>query len=183
MYTVENSNGQLKLSYSNLIEVYQFPTFKSVSYAFDTVRSNYYVSINFIANDKNNSLRLYLVDITNQPTWTDDAAGAKNAVGDISSWIFSSIIPSGSGVSIKSNLLRVSSTTGTIVDEVRSISFANVGTANATVSADGNVTNTTLKPGETISFDAGDINNFFAANNFFYNATTAGAELLIAYTY
>jgi hypothetical protein len=183
MYTVENSNGQLKLSYSNLIEFYQFPTFKSVSFAFDTVRGNYYVSINFISNDKNNSLRLYLVDISNQGTWTDNVTGANNAVGAISSWISSSIIPSGAGASIKSNLLRVSSTTGTIIDKVRSISFANVGTANATVSADAGVTFITLKAGESISFDAGGINNFFAASNFRHNTTTAGAELLIVYTY
>jgi hypothetical protein len=183
MYTVENSNGQLRLSYANLMEFYQFPTFKSISYAFDTVRGNYYVSINFIANDKNNSLRLYLVDITNQPTWTDNGAGAKNAVGAISAWISSSIIPSGAGAIVKSNLLRVSSTTGTIIDKVRSISFANVGTANATVSADSGVTFVTLKPGETISYDASGLNNYFDASTFQYNTTTAGAELLIIYTY
>lgn len=183
MYTVENSNGQLKLSYANLVEFYQFPTFKSISYSFDTVRGNYYVSINFIANDKNNSLRLYLVDITNQPTWTDDATGAKNAAGAISAWISSSIIPSGAGVAVKSDLLRVSASTGTIVQAPRSISFANVGTSNATVSADAGVTFVTLKPGETISYDAAGLNNFFAASTFRYNTTTAGAELLIIYTY
>jgi len=183
MYTVENSNGQLKLSYANLVEFYQFQTFKSISYSFDTVRGNYYVSINFIANDKNNSLRLYLVDITNQPTWTDDATGAKNAAGDISAWISSSIIPSGAGVAVKSDLLRVSASTGTIVQAPRSISFANVGTGNATVSADAGVTFVTLKPGETISYDAAGLNNFFAASTFRHNTTTAGAELLIIYTY
>lgn len=183
MYTVENSNGQLKLSYANLVEFYQFPTFKSISYSFDTVRGNYYVSINFIANDKNNSLRLYLVDITNQPTWTDDATGAKSAAGDISAWISSSIIPSGAGVAVKSDLLRVSASTGTITQAPRSISFASVGTGNATVSADAGVTFVTLKPGETISYDAAGLNNFFAASTFRYNTTTAGAELLIIYTY
>lgn len=183
MYTVENSNGQLKLSYSNLTEFYQFPTFKSLSFAFDTVRGNYYVSINFIANDKNNSLRLYLIDITNQVTWTDDAYGAKRAVDDISSWIAASIIPSEAGVAVKSDLLRVSASTGTITQVVRSISFASVGTANATVSADSGVTFVTLKPGETISYDAAGLNNFFAASTFLYNTTTASAELLIVYTY
>lgn len=183
MYTVENLNGQLKLSYSNLVEYYEFPTFKSISSGFDTVRGNYYVSINFIANDKNNSLRLYLVDITNQAAWTDNATGAKRAVDDISSWIASSIIPSKAGVSVKSDLLRVSATTGTIVQSVRSISFANVGTANATVSADGGSTFITLKPGETISYDAAGLNNFFAGSTFRHNTTTAGAELLINYTY
>jgi hypothetical protein len=183
MYTVENLNGQLKLSYSNLMEFYQFQTFKSVSYAFDTVRGNYYVSINFIANDKNNSLRLYLIDITNQVTWTDDANGAKRAVDDISSWIAASIIPSEAGVAVKSDLLRVSASTGTINQVVRSISFASVGTANVTVSTDAGATFVTLKPGETISYDASGLNNYFDASMFQYNTTTAGAELLIIYTY
>jgi hypothetical protein len=182
MYTVLNSNGQLKLTYSNLVEYYEFQTFKSISSGFDTVRSNYYVSINFIANDKNNSLRLYLVDISNQAGWTDTSTGATRATDDISSWISSSIIPSGTVSVVKSDLLRVSSTTGTIIEEVRSISFANVGTANATVSADVGVTFVTLKAGETISYDAG-LNNYFAASTFRHNTTTAGAELLIIYTY
>lgn len=181
MYTVTNTNGQLKLTYSNLVEYYEFQTVKSISFAFDTLRANYYVSINFIANDKNNSLRLYLVDISNQAGWTDTTTGAAQAVNDISTWVASAVVIS-SGTSKKTASLRVS-TSSSVNQALNSISFANVGTANATVSADGNVTNTTLKPGETISFDAGDINNFFAANNFYYNATTAGAELLIIYTY
>lgn len=182
MYSVLNVNGQLVLRYSSTDEFYQFQTFKSISSGFDTLRGRYYVSINFIANDKNNSLRLYLVDITNQPTWTDTVTGAKTAVGDISSWISNAIVINSNGIVKKSALLRVT-TSSSIIEEVNSISFANVGTANATVSADANVTNITVKPGETITFDAGDVNNYFPASNFFYNATTAGAELLIAYTY
>jgi hypothetical protein len=183
MYTVENSNGQLKLSYSNLVEFYQFPTFKSVSFAFDTVRSNYYVSINFIANDKNNSLRLYLVDVTNQPTWTDNAAGAKNAVGDISSWIAAAISPAFSGVTRKALTRRISGAAATINDEVYTISFASVGTGNVTISSNSGTSFDTLKPGETVSFDAGDINNKFSAGDFQYNATALNAEILIVYTY
>ena len=177
---VTNTNSQLKLTNATLVEYYKYETFKSVSWSVDT--KGYYVSINFIANDKNNSLRLYLVDITNQPTWTDTATGAKTAVGDISSWISNAIVINSNGIVKKSALLRVT-TSSSIIEKVNSISFANVGTANATVSADANVTNITVKPGETITFDAGDVNNYFPASNFFYNATTAGAELLIAYTY
>ena len=51
------------------------------------------------------------------------------------------------------------------------MSFANVGTINATVGG------ITLKPGETISFDAGAINNTLGSVS--YNATGAGGELLI----
>lgn len=184
MYTVENSNGQLKLSYSNLVEFYQFPTFKSVSFAFDTIRSNYYVSINFISNDKNNSLRLYLVDITNQSGWTDDVTGANNAVTVISSWISSALIPNLSGVGIikKSELLRLSLTTGAITYTVNSIEVTNVGTDDALFSSNGGVSFEILKKGERISYDAGAINNFFPPENFHYNASGT-SELLITYVY
>jgi len=183
MYTVENLNGQLKLSYSNLIEFYQFPTFKSVSFAFDTVRSNYYVSINFIANDKNNSLRLYLIDVTNQLTWTDDAVGAKRAVDDISLWISSSIIPALSGVARSAFTKRTTGSTDVVGVKTYSISVASVGTGNVTVSSDGSSTVSVLKPGETISYEAGGSNNYFNENTFEIDTTNVGAEALIIYVY
>ena len=52
---------------------------------------------------------------------------------------------------------------------LNSLSIANVGTANGTVNG------ITLKPGETISFDAGALNNTLPAVG--YNAT--GTEFLI----
>jgi hypothetical protein len=183
MYTVENSNGQLKLTYSNLVEYYEFPTFKSISSGFDTVRGNYYVIINFIANDKNNSLRLYLVDITNQADWTDTADGSKRAVDEISSWISSSIIPSLSGVSRSAFTKRVTGSTDQVIVKTYSISVASVGTANATVSSDGGSTFSVLKPGETVSYEAGGASNYFDANTFVIVTTTVGAEALIIYTY
>jgi hypothetical protein len=183
MYTVENSNGQLKLSYSNLVEFYQFPTFKSVSFAFDTVRSNYYVSINFIANDKNNSLRLYLADITNQATWTDNAAGAKNAVGSISTWIAAAISPAFAGAPRSAFTKRTTSSTDVIAVEVYSISVASVGTGNVTVSSDGSSTVSVLKTGETVTYEAGGLNNYFKAGSFEIDTTNVGAEALIIYTY
>jgi len=60
---------------------------------------------------------------------------------------------------------------GTVTAGKNSASFANVGTANATVKG------VTLKPGETINFDAGAINNTLDA--IAYDAT--GTELLIIY--
>jgi hypothetical protein len=60
---------------------------------------------------------------------------------------------------------------GTIPAGRYSMSFANVGTINATVGG------ITLKPGESISFDAGAINNTLGSVS--YNATGAGGELLI----
>ncbi len=183
MYTVTNTNGQLKLTYSNLVEYYEFQTFKSISFAFDTVKGNYYVSINFIANDKNNSLRLYLVDISNQPGWTDDASGAKRAVDDISAWISISIIPSLSGASRSAFTKRVSGSTDDVIVKTYSISVASLGTANVDVSSDGGSTFSVLKPGETVSYEAGGSSNYFDAYTFEIRTTTAGAEALIIYTY
>jgi hypothetical protein len=60
-------------------------------------------------------------------------------------------------------------TAGTTSATLNSLSIANVGTANGTVQG------VTLKPGETVSFDAGVLNNTLPVFN--YNAT--GTEFLI----
>lgn len=80
-------------------------------------------------------------------------------------------VDGGTGVQRTPTFLRPAGTSGTISAGRYSISFANVGTANATVGG------ITLKPGETMNFDAGAINNTLAAVT--YSTTTAGAELLI----
>ena len=75
------------------------------------------------------------------------------------------------GVQRTPTFLRPTGTSGTITAGKYSVSFASVGTANATVGG------ITLKPGESISFDAGAINNTLAAIT--YSTTTLGAELII----
>ena len=75
------------------------------------------------------------------------------------------------GVQRTPTFLRPTGTSGTIAAGQYSVSFASVGTADATVGG------ITLKPGESISFDAGAINNTLAAIT--YSTTTAGAELII----
>jgi hypothetical protein len=77
------------------------------------------------------------------------------------------------GVTRTTNLLRVTLASGTVAAGTYGASFASVGTANATVKG------ITLKPGETINFDPGGINNVLDA--IAYNASTANAELLIIY--
>jgi hypothetical protein len=69
------------------------------------------------------------------------------------------------------NFLRPSGSLGTIAAGTFSMSFASVGTANATVGG------MILKPGETINFDAGALNNTLGAVA--YSTLTAGAELII----
>jgi hypothetical protein len=62
-------------------------------------------------------------------------------------------------------------TSGTITAGKRSASFSNVGTADVTIKG------VILKPGETVNFDAGAINNTLDA--IAYDAT--GGELLIIF--
>lgn len=69
------------------------------------------------------------------------------------------------------NFLRPTGSSGTIAAGTFSMSFASVGTANATVGG------MILKPGETINFDAGALNNTLGAVA--YSTTTVGAELII----
>jgi len=83
----------------------------------------------------------------------------------------SSIISGGTSSQVRTPTLLRTSGSGTIAAGAYSMSFASVGTANATVGG------MILKPGETVNFDAGAINNTLAAVA--YNATTAGAELII----
>jgi hypothetical protein len=75
------------------------------------------------------------------------------------------------GVQRTPAFLRPTGTSGTITAGKYSASFASVGTADATVGG------ITLKPGESLNFDAGAINNTLAAIT--YSTTTAGAELII----
>lgn len=75
------------------------------------------------------------------------------------------------GVQRTPTLLRVSGSSGTISPGTFSISFASVGTANALVGG------MMLKPGETINFNAGALNN--TLSDFPYDASIAGAELII----
>lgn len=75
------------------------------------------------------------------------------------------------GVIRTPTLLRVAGSSGTIAAGKFSMSFASVGTANATVGG------MILKPGETINFDAGALNNTLSA--LAYDATAVGAELII----
>ncbi len=81
------------------------------------------------------------------------------------------VVTNTTGVLRTPNLLRVTGVAGSIPAGKFSMSFASVGTANATVGG------MILKPGETINFDAGALNNTLSA--LAYDATAVGAELII----
>lgn len=83
---VNNADNQLNIDINGVLDVYNFDVIKSVSRGLDT-NGNYYIAINFIANDKNNSLRIPLKDVINPITWTNDLTGADNAIADIRLWM------------------------------------------------------------------------------------------------
>lgn len=71
------------------------------------------------------------------------------------------------------NILRPVDQGGAILAQTYSFSVSNVG------GEDGTIQSVTIKPGETINFDAGGINNFYPTGTINYNAT--GTEFLIIY--
>lgn len=202
---VTDSFNQLKIeiphpTYGSVEEYYKYATIKSLSTIEDS-NGDFSVIVNFIANDKDNPLVLNLGSIGNQVTWTNDAAGANNATTDISEWMHTDnpstnvtvegwTAPLGQQTEAASipvvlpsdqtgqtgRVARIERATGAgSTPEAYSVSFANV-------HASDNVTVKTiiLKPGETISFDAGAINN--KMESIVYDATAGGAtagELLI----
>jgi hypothetical protein len=83
----------------------------------------------------------------------------------------STIATNTTGVARTPNFLRPTGVLGTVASGTFSMSFASVGTANAIVGG------IILKPGETLNFDAGALNNTLGAVA--YDTTTVGAELII----
>ena len=227
---VNNTDNQLNIIVNGVLDVYNVKTIKSVSRAIDA-NGNHYISINFIANDKNNSVRIPLSEVTSPVGWTNDTTGAIAAVEDIRDWLSEvieveiseandSILVYGwdgttnrkiktdangelqvdilslpnegqqtmansisvalasnqAGVARTPTFLRPTGSNGTVSAGTYSMSFASVGTGNAIVGTGAGTI--ILKPGETLNFDAGAINNTLGAVT--YDTTTnAGAELII----
>ena len=68
-------------------------------------------------------------------------------------------------------------------NQVLSISFASRGTAPVDLSVDGNNTLFRLFPGETLNMDANGVMNYYDPTLFYWDATAAGAAVLIAFNY
>jgi hypothetical protein len=91
-------------------------------------------------------------------------------------------IPATLGVSKTPVIERISGVTIGISVQIQSISIAcpATSTTNINVSTDNGVNFTGLYPGETVYYDAGTLNNYFAAN-LFQIETLGGGEALITY--
>lgn len=179
MIQVSNTNDQLNIindSNGLISDVYSFDSIKSISKGLDA-SGNYYISINFIANDKNNSLRIYLIEVAS-PSWPNDSNGAETALQDISSWMRLSL---NDASAVSPHLLSQTGIANSLSRDVTSISFASIGTANALVSFNSGTTYVPLEPGITINMDAGDNNDYYREDTFYWDTTTAGARLLITY--
>jgi hypothetical protein len=83
---VNNTDNQLNINNNGVLDVYAVRSIKSVSRGVDA-SGNYYIAINFIANDKNNSLRIYLSEVSSPVTWTNDLTGVNAALADIRDWL------------------------------------------------------------------------------------------------
>jgi hypothetical protein len=110
--------------------------------------------------------------ITVDGTVTANAGTGNFTVVQTTASNLNATVVGGTGISRTPTILRTS-TSSSIAAGAYSMSFASVGTANATVGAG----LTILKPGETINFDAGAINNTLGAVA--YDSSAVGAELLI----
>jgi hypothetical protein len=205
---VSNAKNQLNIETNGVLDVYNFDVVKSVSRAVDASGDNY-ISINFIANDKNNSLRIPLKEVVSPPTWTNDTTGAIQAVEDIRLWmddVVSAIITSPIGqqsifdsVSVaiaseqanvqvlpallEANGITSGDLTAYLSYGILSISFANRGTDWANISMDGGSTYVRLYPGETLNMDANGIMNYYDPSLIFWVSPNAGSALLIAFNY
>ena len=217
---VNNTDGQLNINSNGILDVYAVRSIKSVSRGVDA-SGDYYIAINFIANDKNNSLRIYLKDVTSPVSWTNTLAGANAALADIRDWLGEvieveiseandSILVYGfdgtnnvpvlvgqqacgdslavtlctqqAGVKITPNIQVSINDIATITDPVYSISFANIGTADALVSFDSGLNTVPLSPGVTVNMDAGGLGNFYDSATFGWDTqSNLGSKLVITY--
>lgn len=68
-------------------------------------------------------------------------------------------------------------------NQVLSISFASRGTSSVQISTDGGNNYIQLFPGETLNMDANGVMNYYDPTLFYWDATAAGAAVLIAFNY
>jgi len=94
-----------------------------------------------------------------------------NATGQVAIQDGNNSITVDSNAAVRTPTVLRTSTNSSVAAGAYSVSFASVGTVDSTVGG------ATLKPGETINFDAGAINNTLGAVT--YDSSAVGAELLI----
>jgi hypothetical protein len=186
------------------LEYFQYRAIKSVGRSLHT-DGNWYVIINFFANDVLNPLKINLAQVTNQAGWTNDWSGSYQAVFDIQRQIDTysantiisgplDSLPAVNSVSVAiaidqfkqeitpTIIISLGETATLIPSETRSVSFASCGTADALVTFDSGDTIVALPTGTTVNMDAGGLSNYYLADRFGYDTVTnTGAKLIITY--
>jgi hypothetical protein len=136
-------------------------------------KGNWYVLINFIANDKNNSLRLYTKNITNLGL-ANTQASTTDLLRIISGWAATF----NSTVSARWPYIITSTGSGSIAGECNSFSIYNSGAAAGTVTLSGGSA-VSIAAGVTINFDAGGLGCKFYSGAVTWNAT--GTTFIVTY--
>ena len=136
-------------------------------------KGNWYVLINFIANDKNNSLRLYLKDVTNLGL-SNTKGYAEILVKTISGWASSN----NATMTARYPYILTSTGAGSIAGECNTFSIYNSGAAAGTVTLS-NGTPVSIAAGVTINFDAGGLGCKFYSGAVTWNAT--GTTFIVTY--
>jgi len=116
-------------------------------------------------------------------------AGIPNALGQTT--IFASmpvaLASEQANVQVTPMVIEANGTTGNLTaysgNQLLSISFASRGTAPVDLSVDGNNTLFRLLPGETLNMDANGVMNYYDPALFYWDASAAGAAVLIAFNY
>jgi len=169
---LNNINNQLQIITSNNTEFYKFETMKSFSAEVDA-KGNWYVLINFIANDKNNSLRLYVKDVTNLGL-SNTQAYAMILVKTISGWASSN----NATMTPRYPYILTSTGSGSIAGECNSFSIRNAGAAAGTVTLS-NGAAVSIPAGTVLTYDAGGLGCKFYSGTVTWNAT--GTTFIVTY--
>jgi hypothetical protein len=162
---ISNTDGQLRVVQNGKVRFYNLKTIKSVDSLCDT-NNNFYLVINFIANDKENALNVFLKDITNQVTWTNTSAGAETAKGVISGWMQDATIVSGTVSLSTSTLAALESVT---VQNPGGASAVNIQDGGNSITVDGG-TGLARTPGILRPTTSGNVNTAAAT---FYSVSVA----------
>lgn len=169
---INTLNGQLQIVNDRNQEFYRFETMKSFSPAVDA-NGDWYVAINFIANDKNNSLRLYLKNITNLGL-NNDYDSSISLVRILSAWA----TPFNNTIVARWPYILSSTTSGSIPGECNSFTIKNAGATAGTVTFSGG-SSVSIPAGTLLTYDAGGLGCKFYANSVTWNAT--GTTFIITY--
>ena len=188
MISVSNAFGQLLINIDGQQNFYQFPKLSNITWTLNR-DGNYYIQLTY---EDDYFVKINLAEVSN-PSWTNNLAGAQYALNVIAGWIGAesnviitsplgdlpdnksvsvTIANNEEGIDVTPFFIRTS-TTGSVCTKCYSLSVSNVGAANGTFLS------STIKPGETLNFNAGAINNIYASSTFSWDGT--GTELIIIY--